>query len=249
MSTELHTSSGLQNSSSLYPKHPFADIRSVHGPIALDLLGGPRDRYDLIYADPCWSYENWSEKGEDRNAKAWYDCMGVDELKALPVGDLASDNSMLACWATYPCLLHALEVIRHWGFTYVTIGWVWVKLNKKVGLRRIVDLLSDIFMSTGYWTRANSEIIILAKRGQPQRDSKSIREVVFEPRAKHSEKPLVFRKYLEDLILAERRIELFCRHDATPQWDVWGNQIGAHEAGTITKRKLELPPLPLLEAA
>lgn len=230
-------------------RHPFADIRSVHGEIKLDLLGGPRDRYDLIYADPCWSFNNWSEKGEDRNAKAWYDCMSAEELKALPVGDLASDNCMLACWATYPCLIDALEVIKHWGFTYVTIGFVWVKLNKSVGLRRVVDLLKDVFMSTGYWTRANSEIIILAKKGQPQRLSKSIREVVFEPRGAHSEKPLAFRSHLEALIASERRIELFCRHNADSKWDAWGNQVGAHDAGNIQKRLHPAPILPLLDAA
>lgn len=229
--------------------HPFASIRSVHGPVALDLLGGPRDRYDLIYADPCWSFDNWSEKGEDRNAKAWYDCMNVDELKALPVGDIAAPDCMLACWATYPCLADALEVIQHWGFSYVTVGFVWVKLNKSVGLRRTINLLSDIFMSTGYWTRANSEIIILAKKGQPQRGSKGVREVVFAPRGKHSEKPLIFREHLESLVIADRRVELFCRHDATESWDAWGNQVGAHDAGTIVKRQADLPPLPLLEAA
>ncbi len=231
--------------------HPFADIRSVHGQVPLDLVGGPAERYDLIYADPCWSFDAWSEKGNDRNAKSWYDCMSVEELKALPVGDLASDNCMLACWATYPCLADALEVIEAWGFTYVTVGFVWIKLNKKVGLRRIIDLAKDVFMSTGYWTRSNSEIVILAKKGQPQRASRGVREIVHAPRAGHSEKPLVFRELLEELLVADRRIELFCRHNADENWDAWGNQVGAHDAGTIKKRKTapDASPAPLLEAA
>jgi N6-adenosine-specific RNA methylase IME4 len=229
--------------------HPFSNIRTIHGAPALDLLGGPLNRYDVIYADPPWSFENYSEKGEDRNAKAWYDCMDIDQIKALPVENLASDNCMLAMWATFPLLPEAIDVLRAWGFEYVTVGFVWIKLNKSVGVRRIIDLLSDVFMSTGYWTRSNAEIVIFAKRGSPQRNSRSIRQVVHAPRGKHSEKPLIFRKHLEDLIVAERRIELFCRHDANERWDAWGNQVGAHDAGIIEKRRPEEAPLPLLDLA
>ncbi|WP_165356688.1 MT-A70 family methyltransferase [Sphingosinicella sp. BN140058] len=243
------TERGLQAPARWSLAHPFANIRSLRGPVPLDLVGGPRERYDLIYADPPWEFENYSEAGEDRNAKSWYDCMSLEELKALPIGDLAADNCMFACWATCPMLPEALELIQHNGFRYVTIGHVWVKLNKRVGLRRIVNLLVDVFMSTGYWTRQNAEFIILASRGSPVRDSRSIRQVVFEPRGKHSEKPLVFRQHLERLVVADRRIELFCRHDATDTWDAWGNQVGAHAAGTIKKRRPAPAVFPLFDLA
>jgi N6-adenosine-specific RNA methylase IME4 len=231
--------------------HPFANIDTPHGPPVLDLLGGPAERYGLIYADPPWKYENYSELGEDRNATAWYDCMTIDELKALPVGDLAADDCMLAMWATFPLLPEALMLVTHYGFRYVTIGHVWVKLNKKVGIREIVNLAKDIFMSTGYWTRSNAEILILASKGAPKRGSKSIRQVVFAPRAQHSQKPLVFRENLERLVLTDRRVELFCRRQPTDKWHAWGNQVGAIEAETITKRRriIEISPAPLLDMA
>src|SRR3546814_17669304 len=60
--------------------HAFHNIRTIHGPPTLDLVGGPRDRYDIIYADPPWNFENYSELGEDRNAKSWYDCMKIEDL-------------------------------------------------------------------------------------------------------------------------------------------------------------------------
>jgi len=216
--------------------HPFASIRTPTGSPRLDLVGGPAERYDLVYADPPWSFDNYSDKGEDRNAKSWYDCMDIEDIWNLPVGDIASENSMLALWATFPLLPEAIETCRRWGFRYVTVGHVWIKLNKSVGLRTIVDLLKDVFMSTGYWTRSNAEIVIFASRGQPRRQSKSIRQVVFAPRGMHSEKPLVFRSNLEKLLVAERRVELFCRREPTKDWHVWGNQVGAIEAGTIAKR-------------
>lgn len=218
--------------------HPFANIRTPEGPPRLDLVGGPAERYGLIYADPPWSFDNYSEKGEDRNAKAWYDCMPIEDIWALPVGDLAADDCMLAMWATFPLLPEAIETCRRWGFRYVTIGHVWIKLNKSVGLRSIIDIAKDVFLSTGYWTRGNAEIIIFASKGSPQRNSKSIRQVVLAPRAKHSEKPLVFRKNLEKLLVTKKRVELFCRREPTADWHAWGNQVGALEAGTITKRHI-----------
>lgn len=228
--------------------HPFHNIMSPRGEVGLDLVGGPAERYDVIYADPPWLYSNYSEKGEDRNAKAWYDCMTAEDIWALPVSDIAAENAMLGIWGTSPMLVELLETVRRWGFRYVTIGHVWIKLNKSVGLRTVVDLLKDVFMSTGYWTRSNAEILVLASRGSPKRGSKSIRQVVFAPRGRHSEKPLVFRENLEKLIVLEnpnrpiRRVELFCRRKPTEEWHVWGNQVGALEQeGAIVKRRPEAP--------
>jgi N6-adenosine-specific RNA methylase IME4 len=231
--------------------HAFASIRSTRGTVPLDLLGGPAERYGLIYMDPPWEFENYSEKGEDRNPNRWYDTMTLEEMKLLPVADLAADDSMCACWMTFPRLLDGLELLRHYGFRYVTVGNVWIKLNKLVGLRSVIDIAKDIFMGPGYWTRANAEILVLASKGSPKRLSKGVRQVVLAPRGAHSEKPLVFRRNLEALVDTDRRIEIFCRREPEKGWDVWGNQVGAIEAGTIVKRHLsnDAAPAPLLEYA
>lgn len=257
--------------------HPFLNIRSVNGPPIPDLVGGPRDRYDIIYADPPWNFENYSELGEDRNAKSWYDCMSIKELFALPVADLAAPDCALFLWVTDPTLDQGIELLRAWGFKYVTVAFQWVKLNKLVGDRREVNLDKDVFMSTGYYSRANPEMvligstgtpevlsdiiskdgvdisegytILLGKRGAPQRKSASVRQTVFAPIGMHSEKPLVFRSEIERLMKGKRRVELFCRHTETKEWDAWGNQVGAHKAGTIKKRKPLPAALPLLDVA
>lgn len=254
--------------------HPFHNIRTIHGPPTLDLVGGPRDRYDVIYADPPWNFENYSELGEDRNAKAWYDCMKIEDLFDLPVADLASPDCALFMWVTDPTLDQGIELLKHWGFSYVTVAFQWVKLNKSVGDRRDVNLDKDVFMSTGYYTRSNPEMVLigstgepqvnpglvspegvdlseaytmlLGKRGSPQRKSASVRQTVFAPRGMHSEKPLLFRSEIERLMKGRRRVELFCRHNATIEWDAWGNQVGAHDAGVIKKRRAAPSPLPLL---
>lgn len=87
----------------------------------------PNKKYNIIYADPPWSY---NDKGCRGAAEAKYPTMTVDELKALPVMDIADNNCMLFMWATYPNLAGALEVIKSWGFQYKTVAFQWIKLNK-----------------------------------------------------------------------------------------------------------------------
>src|ERR1039458_4371236 len=91
---------------------PFGDLR---------MFG-----YDLIMADPPWQYENWSAAGEHKNASAKYSCMSLDEIKRLPVGDLAAPDCILMLWATNPLLDKAFDVMTAWGFAFKTAGH-WVK--------------------------------------------------------------------------------------------------------------------------
>lgn len=91
----------------------------------------PDKKYDIIYADPPWSY---SDKGCNGNAAEHYPTMTVDEICKMPVnvagGGIASDNCILFMWATYPMMKEALKVIEAWGFTYKSIAFQWVKQNR-----------------------------------------------------------------------------------------------------------------------
>ena len=80
-------------------------------------LNFPDKKYQLIYCDPAWKY--WS--GGDKNASRHYHCMEIDEIKNLPVDQIAEENSVLCMWVTYPILPEALEVMKAWGFEYSTV--------------------------------------------------------------------------------------------------------------------------------
>jgi N6-adenosine-specific RNA methylase IME4 len=54
-----------------------------------------RRKYGVIYADPPWSFRNWSAKGTGRNAISHYDCLDFAALTSLPVASLAADNCAL----------------------------------------------------------------------------------------------------------------------------------------------------------
>ena len=46
-----------------------------------------RNHYGVIYADPPWTFATYSRKGKERSAEAYYNCMSLAEIKALPVAD------------------------------------------------------------------------------------------------------------------------------------------------------------------
>lgn len=89
-------------------------------------------KYNIILADPPWAYKD-KRNNDPAYGAMTYKTMPLDEIKALPVKDIADTNCMLFLWATFPNLQPALDVIKAWGFTYKTVAFNWVKTNKKNG--------------------------------------------------------------------------------------------------------------------
>ena len=190
--------------------------------LACSLFQSIDKKYGVIYADPPWTFRTWSDKGKDRSPEQHYNCMNLDDVKAMPVADIADDNCALFMWATDPLLPEAIETIKAWGFTYKTVAFVWAKLNKTAP--ELLFHESDFFTGMGYWTRANPEICLLATRGKPERHSKSVRRLVVAPRREHSRKPDEVAERIGNLMGTEaKRIELFARENREG-WDTWGNQ-------------------------
>ena len=169
-------------------------------------------RYGIIYADPPWQYERNGVQGA---AEKHYSTMNINDICALPVADIAAQDSALFLWATFPMLSEALQVISAWGFTYKTTAFVWLKQNKKS---------PGWFYGIGYWTRSNAEICLFATKGSPRRQSKSVHQFIISPIEGHSKKPDITRDKIAELMGDLPRVELFARQ-ATPGWDVWGNEV------------------------
>jgi N6-adenosine-specific RNA methylase IME4 len=167
-------------------------------------------KYNIIYADPPWRY--W-ESG-NKNQALHYTTMTIDEICDLPVKNIADDNCVLFLWVTYPILHEAFRVIESWGFKYSTAAFVWVKKNKQK---------DSPFVGCGAWTRANSELCLLATKGNIMRLDASISQVVESPIEEHSKKPDIVRDLITRLVGELPRVELFCRNPAEG-WDVCGNE-------------------------
>jgi len=172
-------------------------------------------KYNIIYADPAWTFKVYSDKGKGRSAENHYKISSLEYMKQLSVNNISKDDCILFMWATYPNLKQAFELIDAWGFEYKTVAFTWVKKNK---------ISDSFFFGLGYWTRANPEICLLATKGKPKRVSKSVRNLVVSKIRKHSEKPKEIRNMIEELCGELPRIELFAREE-TVGWDVWGNEV------------------------
>ena len=168
-------------------------------------------KYNIIYADPPWRYEQKRLQGA---AEKHYPTMGIKEMCALPVADLADKDCVLFMWVTFPMLPEAFKLMEAWGFEYKTVAFVWLKQNKKS---------PSWFYGLGFWTRGNAEICLLAKKGKPSRRSASVHQFIISPIEQPSKKPDITRDRIVELMGDVPRIELFARQK-TDGWDVWGNE-------------------------
>lgn len=172
-------------------------------------------KYSVIYADPPWHYRTYSKKGRGRSADSHYPTMDLEDIKALPVSEIAAKDCALFMWLTFPCMKEAFEVLDAWGFEYKTVAFVWVKQNRKS---------DSLFWGMGYWTRANAELCVLATMGHPKRANTGVHQVIVTHIEEHSKKPNEARERIVRLMGDVPRIELFARQ--TPEgWDVWGNEV------------------------
>jgi len=172
-------------------------------------------KYNIIYADPPWSFNFSNRRGLSQDAKdRLYPTMRADDIVKLPVGSLAAENSLLFLWIMNSELPLGLRCIEAWGFRYVTVAFVWAKTTNR----------GNWHFGGGNWTRSNPEICLLGKRGNMVRRSASVRNLVVSPLREHSRKPDEVRDLIVELCGDLPRIELFARQK-TPGWDGWGNEV------------------------
>jgi N6-adenosine-specific RNA methylase IME4 len=173
-------------------------------------------KYNIIYADPPWQFKTYSDKGKGRAPEKHYNTMSKTDIQQLNISSISADNAVLFLWVTFPCLKEGLELIEKWGFAYKTCAFNWVKRNKRN--------TNTWFWGLGYWTRANSEICLLATKGNISRVSKSVHQIIESPIEAHSKKPEETKSRIVQLMGDLPRIELFARQQ-TDGWDVWGNEV------------------------
>jgi N6-adenosine-specific RNA methylase IME4 len=178
-------------------------------------------RFSVIYADPPWPWETFGPLGRIRScADHHYPLASIEEIKALPVAPLAADDCVLLIWGTWPRLPDVLEVIRCWGFQYKTDAFVWIKQTPSG---------DGLHTGMGYYTRSNSEFVLIATKGSSLRLANDVHEVVLAPVAEHSAKPEEVRGRIARLYTGPY-LELYGRKPV-PGWTVWGNEIARDQFG------------------
>lgn len=191
--------------------------------------------YGAILADPAWNFRSYAKcanPASGRHVERHYPTMTLDDIKALPVRDLASpDGCHLFMWVTGPHLASAFEVMNEWGFRYSGVAFTWVKLKRSFNalqLRVLPTMESDLHVGLGFTTRKNAEFCLLARRGNARRVAKDVREIILAPVREHSRKPDEVYGRIERYC-AGPYVELFARQQRAG-WDQWGNQVDRFEA-------------------
>lgn len=185
-------------------------------------------KYQIIYADPPWKYETWTElKTEKLRRKCGsicYPVMASEQIAQLSVDKIAEKSCVLFIWVTMPKLNEVFKIIESWGFIYKTVAFTWVKQNPKS---------HTIYSGLGHWTLANPELCLLATHKKfPKRKSTNVKQLVFASKTIHSKKPSIIRNKIVELVGDLPRIELFARKskelfedESFKGWDVWGNEV------------------------
>jgi N6-adenosine-specific RNA methylase IME4 len=187
-------------------------------------------KFDVFLADPPWIFKPWAEGGgTGRLPQDKYPTLNRKALIELGelIKPLRKPNSVLFLWGVWRDLPLVLDVMEAWGFKYKTNAFVWVK--RKNGKYQ---------WGTGYYTRANTEFVLLGTHGKMVRQSKSVHEIVEQERTGHSQKPWEVYHKIEALYPREmypERLELFASDHSAPMarkhgylplgLDVTGNDI------------------------
>jgi N6-adenosine-specific RNA methylase IME4 len=170
----------------------------------------PNAKFGVILADPEWKFKTHSEKGLTLgSADNHYPTSSLEAIKARDVPSIAATDCVLFLWVTVPLLPEGLEVMKAWGFKYVT-GFAWIK--DKVG--------------QGYWNRNKHEHLLVGVKGNPvsPAQGKLLWPSAFEAPARgHSIKPDKAYELIEQYFPTTPKIELNARAKRDG-WVVWGNE-------------------------
>jgi N6-adenosine-specific RNA methylase IME4 len=179
-----------------------------------DYFGLPLGHFGAGIVDPGWYFATWSPKGRGRSRQ--YTCQSLDEIKALPVGELFLPNAAIALWSTQIANAkgwHA-EVLRAWGFEPQSSG-AWKKLTKR----------GKPWFGTGFILRRCAEFYTIGTRGHPSPQSRSIRNFIEAKWRGESVKPDELHQHMERLYEGPY-VELNARRHY-PGWTAWGDQLDA----------------------
>jgi N6-adenosine-specific RNA methylase IME4 len=165
----------------------------------------PDGPYRVIVADPPWRYEKRSGD-ETHRSRVPYPDMSIEEIRDLPVGSRAADDSILWLWTTNAFMRDSFTVLDAWGFESRTI-LTWVK--NQIG--------------TGDWLRGKTEHCLLAVRGRPVVTLTNQTTALIADRGAHSAKPPEFYAMVEGLCPGSR-LAIFERVER-PGWRCWGAEM------------------------
>jgi N6-adenosine-specific RNA methylase IME4 len=183
----------------------------------------------VLSIDPPWSYALWSEAGNEKAASAQYETMQLEDIMALPIGHIASDNCLVGLWGCAWMRPSFREsCFEAWGITYKT-ELVWRKTTKNGKVR----------MGPGYRARTMHETIYLGTIGNPQH--KAFPSLFDGLAREHSRKPEEWYRLVDNRFPDVVKIDVFSR-STRPGWISWGNESTKFDAGSPVENREPTAP-------
>ena len=178
--------------------------------------------YKCIVVDPPWDQGKTGKRAvrPNQGTDLDYPTMSIDEIADLPVREWADDEAFLWLWATNsrsrssgkPILVHAFELMEHWGFRYyTTLTW-----DKATGPCPFGPY------------QITTEHCLFGYRGRcvfPKESLGKMKTAFAAPVTRHSEKPSVLYEHVSRYF-GGPCLDMFARR-RHPGFDAWGNQVEA----------------------
>lgn len=168
-------------------------------------LANEPEKYSVIYLDPPWAYDN---SGFQMSAENQYHTMTIEELKALPVKQLAAENAVMFMWATNPQLRDAIMLMEDYGFEYKT-NFVWEKTNH----------------TAGFYVFGQHELLLIGTKGSMLPSGEKFKSIILGENKVHSKKPEIVYEIIEKMYPGTKYIELFARGIPRDGWTGWGEEV------------------------
>ena len=182
------------------PPNPFVGLHGCH--------------FATILADPPWLFTNKTGKIAPEHRRLYrYETMTLDQITALPVGQLGAVHLYL--WCPNALLPDGLAVMAAWGFTYKTY-LTWYKIRKDGG---------PDGRGVGFYFRNVTELLLFGVRGRLRTLAPGRRQVNILAVAKgpHSRKPDGFYDIIEACSPGPY-LELFARSPRV-NWSQGGDEL------------------------
>jgi N6-adenosine-specific RNA methylase IME4 len=171
----------------------------------------PEEKYQCIIVDPPWDVKKILRDERPNQAEFDYTTMADDEIRALPVPDLAADGCHLYLWTTHKKLPAALKIAEAWGFKYQCL-MTWVK---NVGF-------------TPFSWMYSTEHVLFCRKGKLDLLKMGVRLDFSAPVREHSRKPDVFYETVAE-VSPGPILEMFSREDRAG-FVTWGNETAKFTA-------------------
>ncbi len=181
-----------------------------------DLLETYKEHFGTILIDPPWRFINRTGKVAPEHGRLRrYETMSVEEIAALPVGEVAQPKSHLYLWCPNALLPDGLRLMEHWGFTYKT-NVVWYKVRKDGG---------PDGRGVGFYFRNVTENLLFGVKGKLRTLQPGRRQVnvLISRKREHSRKPEEAYQVIEACSPGPF-LELFAREIASG-WTQWGDEL------------------------